>query len=381
MLKHVTRYPVVIVVLSMLFCFAPPLIAQDEESTLFATNEVLDIKLIVDFDTLCRPREVDNCEYAPTDIFYKTREGEERSIPAEIRIRGGWRSRKNHCKVPPLFVRFIEGKTSGSPFAGEKILPLTTHCKSRRSVSISGGSTKGSAYEQYVLKEYLGYRIFNIIDDKSIRVRLLHIEYVQPGKRGKTIQRYAFFAEHFNAMAARYHAELLPGGSFDHERINLTAIDNVALFNFMIGNTDSSIVRERNVVLIGVPEADAQQFPVPFDLDMAGLVDAEYSGVSPRLNFRNPKQRMYLGFCHPQVDFDALFKRFLENEAAIIALPNEIPGMSRSSRKKTRKYLKQFFAVLNSEKDRAEHIIDACLPWPPSPDDHTTPPESSQPES
>ena len=367
------RAHLLFVILLLAVASALPTAATAEESPLFSAHEVLDLSLLVDFDTLCRPREVEDCQYAPTKMIYTTAEGEEHSIPVEIQIRGGWRSRIKHCKVPPLFVRFSTEGTPGTPFAGQEMLPLTTHCKSRR--DRMSGSARGATYEQYVLREYLGYRLFNIIDDKSIRVRLVRILYKNQEEGGNTVTRYAFFSEHFDSMAARHRAEKLPQKSFDHEKIDLTAFDNVALFSFMIGNTDISVVRQRNVVLIA--GEDGHQYPVPFDLDMAGLVDAEYAGVSPRLDFRDPKQRLYLGFCHPKADFDALFARFLADKDSVLALPEATPGLSYSSQKKARNYLKKFFKILESEEDREEKIVDACLPWPPSPDDHTTPPESS----
>jgi hypothetical protein len=341
-----------------------------EESPLFATHEVLDLSLYIDFDSLCRPREVDDCQYTPTKLVYKTAGGEEHSMSVKVQIRGGWRSRKDHCTVPPLFVRFDKVEIKGTPFSGQDMLPLTTHCKSKRDRKT--GSAKGSDYEQYVLKEYLGYRLFNTLDDKSLRVRLLRMSYQNSEEVSEPVIRYAFFTEHFDVMAARHRATRLPQKSFDHEKIDLKAFDQVALFNYMIGNTDTSVVRQRNIVL--VEGADGQQYPVPFDLDMAGLVDAEYAGVSPRLSFRDVKERLYLGYCHPEINFDALFTHFLSQKNAILALPGEIHGMSYLSQKISRAYLKRFFAVLESRKRRQKLIVDACLSWPPSPDDHTTPP-------
>jgi hypothetical protein len=140
----------------------------------------------------------------------------------------------------------------------------------------------------------------------------------------------------------------------------------------MIGNTDWSVVRERNIVLLA--DAQGRQYPVPYDLDMSGLVDAEYGGVSPRLDFRNPRQRYYLGFCHPEPDFPSLFSDFQREKENMLELVSDIPGLSRDSRKVSRRYLKAFFAILDSPGKSQRDITGACHPWPPAPEDHTTPP-------
>ena len=262
------------------------------DKPLFSSQDTLNLTLSLDFDAMCRPNEVEDCQYAPATLNYTSQAGVEYKIPIEARVRGGWRARKDNCQVPPLFLRFSPVGVEGTPFSGQGMLPLTTHCRTRSPYGREGASPK--EYEQYVLREYLGYRLYNMFSDRSLRVRLARISYQNPGKGGKSITRYAFFTEHFDDMAAQHRAETLYTKSFDHEKIDLATFDQVALFSFMIGNTDWSVVRQRNIVLITTE--DGQQYPVPFDLDMSGLVDAEYSGVSPRLDFRDPKQRYYLGF-------------------------------------------------------------------------------------
>ena len=339
--------------------------------TLFGGHELLELALAVDFNALCRPNEVKDCDYTPVTLRLQTGAGAEQAIGVQVRVRGGWRARKHHCDVPPLFVRFpVEGVT-GTPFAGQTLLPLTTHCRAKVDRGLGAGG--GADYEQYVLKEYIGYRLYNLVTDRSLRVRLVRINYSNPAGSGGAITRYAFFTEHFDAMAVRLGLQRLPRGSFAHDKVDLRAWDEVALFNFMIGNTDWSVVRQRNIVLLA--NGAGRQYPVPFDLDMSGLVDAEYAGVSPRLDFRDPKHRYYLGFCHPQPDFESLFSEFRREQQAMLALPADTPGLSRDTRKVSRRYLEWFFNILDSPQRSQQDIIGACHPWPPSPVDHTTPPD------
>jgi hypothetical protein len=361
------------------FCLGMATAAPGEEpaeaaaSRLFTSHEVLDLRLPADFDAMCRPNEVEGCQYTPTTMTYTEASGKEHSLPVEIRVRGGWRARKKHCKVPPLFVRFSPEETRGTPFSGQGLLPLTTHCRSKKNLQM--GAASGKEYEQYVLREYLGYRLYNVLTDMSLRVRLVRIGYADLDNPDRVTTRYAFFTEHFDQLAARQTAQRLPRKSFDHEKIDLAAFDRVAMFNFMIGNTDFSVVRERNILLL--LGEDGRQYPVPYDLDMAGLVNAEYAGVSPRLDFRDVRRRYYLGFCHPGVDFESLYTGFLEKETPMIALLADIPGINRPTRKTTLPYLKKFFKILETPDRRQDKIAGACHPWPPAPEDHTTPPDAT----
>jgi hypothetical protein len=338
--------------------------------TLFNSDVVLALSLLADFDALCRPNEVEDCDYTPTRLVYRAEDGTERSLAVEIRVRGGWRARKDHCDVPPLFVRFSMADTAGTPFTGQEMLPLTTHCRSSRAKT---GIADGKAYEQYVLKEYYIYRLYNTLSDRSLRVRLAEIDYSSPSAPGKNIERYAFFTEHFDDLAARNDARWSSKKTFEADRVDPITWDRVALFNYMIGNTDSSVVRERNILLI--TGEDGRQYPVPYDFDMSGLVDPEYGGVSPRLDFRDAKHRYYLGYCHPQIDFPSRIAEFEKRKDVLLGQIEYIRGIMWSAEKTTRSYLKRFFNILASPRKTEARIVSACQPWPPSLEDHTTPPD------
>ncbi|MGD8578749.1 MAG: hypothetical protein PVI46_05435 [Lysobacterales bacterium] len=338
---------------------------------LFESREAMDITIPVDFASLCRPREDESCDYVPSEILYEDDKGAKRSVPIEIKIRGGWRSLTRNCSAPLLWVRFDRASTGGTPFDGLSILPLTTHCGQGFSLASAQNRTRRSDWEQYLLREYLGYRIYRVLSDRSVRARLLRITYLDPDKSGREISNYAFFTEHFDQVAARTGAQVLDRGSFEADRLDPQSAAVLALFEYLIGNTDWSIARERNIILMGTN--DGRQVPVPYDLDMSGLVNAAYAGPAVGLPINDVTDRYFLGFCQPGTDWDALFAQFLEAEPRILALPDEIPDFDNRSRRWESYFLGQFFDILHSPEERRERIIKACQPWPPSPIDHTTP--------
>jgi len=308
------------------------------DAPLFSSHAMMEMTIPLDFKTLCRPREMPDCDYTPTVLEYKDEQGQTRSIDIEIKIRGGWRSLTRNCSAPLLFIRFDEQQTAGTPFAGQSMLPLTTHCGQGLSLESSRVKQSHVTWEQYLLKEYLAHRLYNEITDISLNARLVRMTYPNPDKPNRSIVNYAFFTQ------------------------------------YLIGNTDWSIVRERNIVLL--QDSSGLLQPLPFDFDMSGLVNAHYAGPAPGLSIDQVTERHYLGFCHPDTDWDALFEFFLDRQEALLSMVTEIPGLKKQSIRVANRLLGRFFSTLQSSENRENRekkIVSQCQPWPPSAVDHTTP--------
>lgn len=336
---------------------------------LFSSDDPLHITLPVDFSEICRPRESEECDFTETVLEYP--EGEKTvSVPIRIRARGGWRSLSRNCSVPLLWVDVDTEAAAGTLFEGQSLLPLTTHCGTGLSLEARRNREKPSEWEQYMLKEHLGHKLYQLFSDASIRSRLVRMHYTDPENNRSVVHNFAFFTEHFDAVAARNGFQRLERGSFDATRLDGPAADRVALFQYMIGNTDWSIVRERNTVLMD--DGQGRQVPVPFDFDMSGLVDAHYAGPAPGLPIDSVRKRHYLGFCHPDTDWEALLGAYSSRKAEVMATLENLPGLSRNSLRSTRNFLENFFEIIEGP-GREEAIIESCTPWPPAAIDHTTP--------
>ncbi len=340
------------------------------DTSLFDGHEVLNLSIPLDFKTLCRPREDPACDYSPTVLEYVDEHGDDQSLPIEVKIRGGWRSLTKNCSAPLLFIRFDPEATADTPFEGQSMLPLTTHCGQGLSVQAAGSRVYRSQWEQYLLKEYLAHLLYNEISDVSIKARLVRMTYPNPDKPRNKIVNYAFFTEHFGSVAERNGAVVLDRRSFDADRVDLETANRVALFQFMIGNTDWSVARERNIVLL--EDKEGRQLPLPYDFDMSGLVNAHYAGPNPALPIDDVKDRYFLGFCMPETGWEPLFREFSGRQAELLAVIDGIPRLSRNSTRSSRRFLQKFFEILQSEPLEKTHIIEHCRPWPPGPDDRMT---------
>jgi hypothetical protein len=337
-------------------------LAETQNPLLFESDSVMELTLPVNFDTLCRPSESPDCDYTPTVLIYRDAAGQEASVSVSIRRRDGWRALQTNCQIPTLFVRFSEQDTGGTPFEGQTLLALNSHCGKGISPEHKRSPRLPDDFEHYVINEYLGYRLYNLVTQVSLRPHLARIRYTNPDDPRTDFTHDAFFVEHFESLAKRLNAELLPEDSFDAVRLDRDAADQMALFQYMIGNTDWSIVNQDNVILLLFP--DGRQVPVLYDLDMSGLVNTHYAVPAPDLPISSVEQRYYMGFCHPDTDWDALFTRFATVQSADMALLAEIPGMGAGDRRIAGTYLDSFFKTLNSQEARERMIVNACQPWP-----------------
>ena len=336
--------------------------AQTPDPLLFDSHEVLELTMPVDFHALCKPSETPDCDYTPTVFEYRNANGEQVSLPISIRRRDGWRSMEANCQVPTIFVRFSDESTAGTLFEGQTTLALTSHCGKGISAENESSRPLPDEFESYVGNEYFGYRLYNLVTDVSLRVRFVKITYANPEDPRRDFTRNGFFAEHFETLADRMGAELLPAASFDPARLDLEAADQVALFNFMVGNTDWSIENQDNVFLLRFP--DGRDVPVIYDLDMSGLVNAHYASPAPDLPIKKVKHRYYLGVCHPDTDWDALFAKFSGLEEDIMKMLVTSPGLGRGDRRESGAYLDSFFDTLDSVEARNSRIVERCKPMP-----------------
>jgi len=321
-------------------------LAPRSAPTLFSERAPLDVELVFDAARFCRNVQNSGCEDAPGTLRYRLGDGSVRDVAVTLRARGRWRKDTADCRLPALFVFFDAATASGTPFAGERMLPLTTHCQNAPS------------YEQNVLKEYLAYRIYELLTDKSLRTRLASVTYRSANEGDAGIRRYAFFTEHFDSLAARSSTEVLRTDAVATDLFDAQEITTLAVFQYLIGNTDWSAIRGHNILTLRAQHGTVTA--VPFDFDYSGLVAAAYAGPPPGLPIRSVRERIFRGFCEPKPDWAAVFDAFTARRDEIAALPAAIPGLDAREAKQALSYIESFFALLDSAERRTERIVAAC---------------------
>src|SRR5690606_18437617 len=132
---------------------------------LFQADEALPVRIEAPFAAIFNSRG-DDAGYFPSTLYYTDADGAEVATALRIKTRGNFRNRESVCRFAPLMLNFPRRALDHTLCAGENRLKLVTHCQPR------------ARYRQFVLLEYLAYRILNQLTAVSMKVRLLDITYV-----------------------------------------------------------------------------------------------------------------------------------------------------------------------------------------------------------
>ena len=305
---------------------------------LFEGDEPIEIALRGPFGML--HADMDSREQLP---FTLSAEGINHSV--KVRLRG--KSRLQVCRFPPLRLNFKKSATDDTVFATQDKLKLVVPCN---------WSTRA---HKDLVEEYAAYRIFNLLSDASYRVRLLHTLFIDPDDKDLEEKgpRYAFLLEATGTMAERFDGEEaeiaeVALGWFDQQQLA-----NVYVFQYLIGNTDWSMVTAQNEsdcchngTLI---ETEGPMLYVPYDFDLSGLVNAPYARPHPELGISRVTERRYRGFCMDRDRLRSAILNVRDNEAAILEIINGLPVLSDADKKKRIDYLGRVLS--------ATHDVDKLL--------------------
>ncbi|MDH3374681.1 MAG: hypothetical protein OEM85_15045 [Gammaproteobacteria bacterium] len=301
---------------------------------LFDDSAVLDVTLIGPIGRLSDDKE-NNGELA----FVLEADGVRHQI--DVRLRG--QSRLRTCDFAPLRLDFRTSETAETIFAGQDKLKLVTHCR------------HNDQGEQDLLEEYAAYRIFNVLTDASYRVRLLRINYADTDGQlnAKSELRYAFLVEPAKQLAGRIGATQVNLRGLPKRRHDVAGAALIYVFQYLIGNTDWGFVRadsDDSCCHNGdLYERDSRVLVVPYDFDLSGLVNARYAFPDPSLRIDRVRQRLYRGLCTDREVLQTALRKIKSNEAGILAVLQDIPGLSADSIETAEAFLISFFKAAEDE--------------------------------
>lgn len=317
--------------------------AQEVASNLFTSHEVIELTLEANFVKLKADRGLES-EYRPAVLTVTADDGAPRVIDIKVKTRGHFRLQT--CRFPPLKVNLPKNSLGGTVFDGEDKIKLVSHCRDRDSD------------EQNVLEEYLVYRSYNVLTDYSFRVRLARVTYVDSRGKDDPVTRYAFFIEEKEAVAERVGGMMLEVNQVHPMNLSAEASSRMAVFQYMVGNTDWDMVYFHNVELLRTSEGI--HIPVPYDFDWAGLVSASYAKPDERLGLRSVRDRRYRGFCRPEVEFSGIYSEFTELRPELEEIYAGVEGLEEGKKKSALRYLDGFYDIISSEKRARMRIEEAC---------------------
>ena len=327
--------------------------AADGPKPLFAGDDVLSLTLTGPIDTMSR-----DIAAKPVSGVLTVGGAAPEKLPVNLSVRGITRRKTEICSFPPLRVEFVQKPGPTSIFKGQKRLKLVTHCR------------RPEDFQQFVLLEYISYRLYRALTPESFNVRLAKIDYI--GKDGKALTtRLGFFLEDVDDVAKRNGQERLRGvRKISASQLDAASAARYAVFEYMISNLDWAMTASpagqdcchnaRLMASEGATGASTGLIPVPYDFDYAGLVNAPYAVPPNGINVANVKVRRYRGFCAHNEEAKAFLAQISTRRDSLMAILNETPQLDDKTRRNAAAYLGDFFEQAGSPS-KVNDFMKVCL--------------------
>ncbi len=340
------RFNVAIVFLLFIYFNSFP---QEKEKSkklgLFDTGEILNLELKYSQKDLKKSSEEDL--YRKTNLTYLNADGSSNDLNIEIKARGNYRLK--NCYYAPIKVKINLLESKGTLFEGHKKFKIVLPCLKQKSAN------------DYVVKEYLAYKIYENTSPYHFKTRLLNIKLIE--ERGNKIIEHklkGILIEDDAKFAERHQSRVVKRPIHPLQQDDLCSVKN-AFFQYMIANTDYSMAYRHNEKLFYI---DKKIICTPYDFDMSGLVNASYAVVSQIQNQQLPinkvTQRMYRGFNRDRKYFEQARRDYLENKETII---NVIDGVrpyfnNEDKFKEAKTFISGFYQTLHDTKKFNNRIVN-----------------------
>lgn len=324
--------------------------ARDNDSIpyfgLFSNDSLMEIILKFDISTYLRKK--------PKDTYLKaemTLRNCHDSVTRQVKLRTRGKFRNSYCTYAPIELNLRKAGFGYSDLDSIKDLKLVTQC------------SNGPVQEDYILREYLVYRLFNILTDSSFRVRLLKIVYVDNGKERKTDVRYGFFLEPAELLAQRIGCTEVKTSLISQKNVYPRIMDRLAIFDYMIGDYDWSVAGKHNVEIFQPDAYSPGQLlvAVPYDFDWSGIVNPSYAVPPESMGIKTVRERVYRGICRDQetfrkdlIDFNSYKSRFYKEIT-------DFTFIRRGEKNEIIDYLDEFFNELYGNMNKIlNYLHNTC---------------------
>ena len=312
------------------------------EKGLFDTDDVLQVTLSGDMRNLLKDRSTAPKNY-PLVFSYTKEDGSETAMPVEVKTRGHFRRLIGNCIYPPLLIQFPKEEHLSSIFSEQKKLKLVMPCVG----------------DEYIIREWLVYKIYNLVTPKSFRARLVKVKLEDARNKKPETPFYGILLEEEKQMAKR-NQMISVERKMKPEQTQRGAFVTMAVFEYLIGNTDWSIQYLQNIKLLAT-DSNAVPVAVPYDFDHAGIVNAPYAHPAEELQMSSLQQRRYRGFCIRDMKvFDGDIALYNKLKKDIYSLYTGCTLLDAKYIKNTIKYLDEFYATINNPKAWQKEFAYPC---------------------
>ncbi len=345
-----------IIITRIFFLTSGPLTAQYEiqasfEDTLEVYECIFDLDeplyLTMEFDVKTFQRSRRKEKYQPAKMTCVINDTFQVTHPVRVKARGIYR--KDNCTIPPFWLNIRYSGIEAEDLNDVRRMKMVTRCRS------------ALQYEDYVLREYLVYKIYNLISPYSFRTRLVRLRFIDTGRKNKLTENWAFLIEPNDVLASRLNGRIVKSDMLSMRTVNRQIMDQMAMFQYMIGNGDYSVTGRHNLKILAMSAPGPVGFvPVPYDFDYTGLVNAHYAIPGDVLGINSVRERYFLGPCrNDRLYMEAISDLEIFREE-IIELINEFEFLDEDAKLDMTAYVEGYFFQASRENFIERNIATTC---------------------
>lgn len=312
------------------------LASQKSIFDLLPENQIAEVIIETDYKLLEANRKKDI--YQPGHIQIIVRKNKVLDIDMKIKSRGRFRRMK--CDFPPLKLKFKKSDLQERGLNEMNELKLVTHCLNDRAQS-----------RELVVREYLMYKLYEILSNYHFKVRLVKVRYEGREKKLSQIKHYSILLEDGEDLAKRYQAVKYELMGVSPDSLHRFQEITTSMFQYLISNTDYSYTMLRNVELVKLP--NGRIVCIPYDFDFSCVVNAPYAKPNTSLGQESICQRVYLGFPGTPAEVEPVLRFFEKKKEELIDYVHTFKTLPVSSREEIINYLQSFYDEI---QDR-DHIL------------------------
>lgn len=271
-------------------------------------------------------------EYQPARLWIRGPNKEEIELELKVRARGN--VRKQVCFFPPVLLNFRDDQLRENGFLGYDKLKMVIQCRS------------GDVGQDYLFRELLAYRLFNIISPIAYQVKPIVLDCYDEGKQDKFL--FAFLLEEEEEYGDRTSSRIVESGMLSSGALDRESYLKMCFFQYMIGNTDWSIPNMHNLEMTKQEDKE-RVVPVAYDFDYSGLVGASYAIPAAGTPISNVRQRHFQGVNVREGEAVMVAKYFLQIKDSLLEECFRCPILEEKEKSKIADYLEEFFKILEDE--------------------------------
>ena len=296
-------------------------------------KDIIDFKITSDFENLKNNRKFQEDQEAV--LSFKDQHGDQHQFSVDLSLRGVYRRSRSEG-IPPLMIEFKKKELKSLGYSKYDDLKLVTYFYEDKKIS-----------KEFLIREYLIYKLYNAISEYSYRVQLVNLE-VEDVNTGKKDKQMGFVIEDTDELRNRIGANKLDDSvTIAEENFHKIQSQIVCVFQYMIGNSDWSIFPRRNVKFFVVNE---QIIMVPYDFDFSGTVNAPYAVPDNFKNIKSIRERIYIGFKDDLEALTPVLKLFDRKKEKLLSIVNDTRKLSPDSRYEITNYIKGFYEDIEMRK-------------------------------